>query len=253
MYKSKKILALITARGKSKRLPRKNIKLFGGKPLIAWTINQAKKSRFIDRIIVSTDDKEIAEISRKYKADVPFLRPKKLATDNAKSIDVILHTLNWMKGHDKAYDIIILLQPTSPLRASEDIDKAVELLFQKDTKSIVSVCELDYSPFWVNTLPEDGCTKDFIKKGFINRNSQQLPKFYRLNGAVYLAYCDYIRKQKSFFGAESFAYLMPKERSIDIDDELDFRFAEFLIKNKKQIEHNINIAKKVNLKMTKRI
>lgn len=181
---------------------------------------------------VSTEDKEIAEISKKYGAEVPFIRSKELAEDNAKGIEVVLHAINWLKKNNrqKQYDLIMLLQPTSPLRKYEDIYKAIELLFLKETKAIVSVCEVDYHPLWVNTLPEDGCMKDFIRQDVLNRNRQELPKFYRLNGAIYLSYCDYIKEEKSFFGEKTFAYIMSRERSIDIDDEIDFKLAEILIK-----------------------
>jgi len=233
MYKSKNILGLIPARGGSKGLPRKNIKLLLGKPLITWTIEQALASKYLDRVVVSTDDKEIAEISKKYGAEVPFLRPRELATDEAKGIDVILHAINWLKENDKQkqYELIILLQPTSPLRTREDIDKAIEFLFLKEAEAIVSVCEVDHHPLWANTLPEDGCMKDFIRQEIMNKNRQELPVFYRLNGAIYIAYCDYLQKQKSFFGKKTFVYIMPKSRSMDIDDEVDFKLAQILVKN----------------------
>ena len=232
MYKGKNILGLIPARGGSKRLLRKNIKLLLGKPLITWTIEQALASKYLDRVVVSTDDKKIAEISIKYGAEVPFVRPKELAEDDTKGIDVVLHAIDWFKEDDKQkkYDLIMLLQPTSPLRTTEDIDKVIELLFLKEAKTIVSVCEVDHHPLWVNILPEDGCMKDFIRQKIMNKNRQELPVFYRLNGAIYLAYCNYIKKQKSFFGEKTFAYIMPGEKSIDIDDEIDFKLVEILIK-----------------------
>ena len=233
MYKGKNILGLIPARGGSKGLPRKNIKPLLGKPLIAWTIEQALASKYLDRVVVSTDDKEIADISKKYGAEVPFMRPKELAEDNAKGIDVVLHAIDWLKENDKRkqYDLIMLLQSTSPLRTTEDIDKAIELLFLlKEAKAIVSVCEVDHHSLWVNTLPDDRCMKDFIKPKIMNKNRQELPKFYRLNGAIYIAYCNYLQKRKSFFGKETFAYIMPREKSIDIDDKIDFKLVEILIK-----------------------
>jgi len=232
MYKGKNILGLISARGGSKGLPRKNIKPLLGKPLIAWTIEQALASKYLDSVIVSTDDKEIADISKKYGAEVPFMRPKELAVDKARGIDVVLHAIGWLKENDKRkqYDLMMLLQPTSPLRRFEDIDKVIEFLFLKEAKAIVSVCEIDHHPLWANTLPEDRCMKDFIKQEIMNKNRQELPVFYRLNGAIYLAYCNYMEKHKSFFGEKSFAYIMPRERSVDIDDEIDFKLAEIIIK-----------------------
>ena len=230
MYKGKTVLGLIPARGGSKGLPRKNIKPLLGKPLIAWTIEQALVSKYLDRVVVSTEDKEIAEISIKYGADIPFVRPKELAEDNAKGIDVVLHATDWFREKDKRkqYDLIMLLQPTSPLRITEDIDKAIEFLFLKEAKAIVSVCEVDHHPLWANTLSEDGCMKNFIRKEIMNKNRQELLKFYRLNGAIYLAYCDYIKEQESFFGEGTFAYIMPRERSIDIDSDLDLKLAAII-------------------------
>lgn len=233
MYKGKTILGLIPARGGSKGLPRKNIKPLLGKPLIFWTIEQALASKYLDRLIVNTDDIEIAEISKKYGAEVPFIRPKELAEDNAKGIDVVLHAIDWFMKNDKLkqFDLLMLLQPTSPLRTTEDIDKAIEYLFLREAKAIVSVCEVDHHPLWSNTLLEDGCMKNFIRREVMNKNRQELPVFYRLNGAIYLAYCNYIKERKSFFGKETFAYIMPKERSIDIDNEIDFKLAQILVKS----------------------
>ena len=230
MYREKTIIGLIPARGGSKELPRKNIRPLLGKPLIVWTIKQALASEYLDRVIVSTDNKEIAEISKKYGAEVPFMRPKELATDKAKGIDVVLHVIDWMKRNDNLYDLIMLLQPTSPLRTKEDIDKAIELLFLKKAKAIVSVCEVSHHPYWSNMLPPDGCMADFIKPEIANKNRQELPTFYRLNGAIYLAYWSYLREQRTFFGQETFAYIMPRDRSIDIDSEIDLKLAEILMK-----------------------
>jgi len=236
MHKNKTILGLIPARGGSKGLPRKNIKTLLDKPLIAWTIEQALASKYLDRVIVSTDDEEIAEVSKEYGAEVPFLRPEELATDEAKGIDVVLYAIDWMERNDKPYDLLMLLQPTSPLRTSNDIDKAIELLFQKNAQAIVSVCEVDHHPYWSNTLPDDGCMKDFIKPEVTNKNRQELPIFYRLNGAIYLAYSDYLKEKRSFLGKDTFAYIMPQRRSVDIDNEVDFKLAGIVIRENKQKE-----------------
>jgi len=234
MYKDKKILAMIPARGGSKRLPRKNIRELHGRPLIAWTIEEAKKSRYIDRIIVSTDNKEIAEVSKRFGVEVPFLRPKELAQDETKTIDVVRHTIEWAeKESGEVYGLLITLQPTSPLRSSEDIDNAVELLFKKNAKAIVSVCEAENHPYWSNVLPKDGCMDGFVKPENESKNHQDFPAFYRLNGVFRLAYIDYFKKEGAFFGRDTYAYIMPRERSVDINDEMDFDFAEFLMKNKK--------------------
>jgi len=228
VYKNKTIIGIITARSKSKGLPKKNIKLLAGIPLIARTIQQAKKSRYLDKLIVSTDGIEIAEISCLYKADVPFLRPKRLAKDKSSSVDTLLHALDWYKKDNIYFDIIVLLQPTSPLRTAEDIDNSIELLFSKKAKAIVSVCEAEHHPYWANILPKNGSMKNFLSVEIKNKNRQSLPIFYRLNGAVYTAFSDYFIRQNGFFGDKTFSYIMPKERSVDIDTELDFKFAELL-------------------------
>jgi N-acylneuraminate cytidylyltransferase/CMP-N,N'-diacetyllegionaminic acid synthase len=232
VYKSKRFLGIVPARGGSKGLTRKNIALLLGKPLIAWTLEQALASNYLDKVIVSTDDKEVADVSKKYGAEVPFLRPKSLATDNAVVIDAILHAIDWLEKHNDNYDLVMLLQPTSPLRTKEHIDKAIELLFLKKAQSIVSVCEAEHHPYLMNTLPLDGCMKDFLKAEVYGKNRQDLPIFYRLNGAIYLAYVSYLKVNNSFFGDKTYAFIMPRECSVDIDDELDFQIAELLLMEK---------------------
>jgi len=234
MYNNRKVLALISARKESKGLPNKNTKLLLSKPLIAWTIEDARDSRYVDRIVVSTEDRAIADISRKYGAEAPFYRPKRLAMDKTKYIDIVLHAIGWFEKKEGAvYDIIVILQPTCPLRTAGDIDKALALLFCKKAKAVVSVCEVEHPPYWANILPKDDCMRNFIKRGIVNKNRQELPLFYRVNGAVYVSYWDYLKKTKSFFGKDTFAYIMPKERSIDIDGRIDFKLAELLMKSKK--------------------
>jgi len=227
MYNNRKVLAIIPARGGSKRLPHKNILDLNGKPLIAWTIETAKKSKFIDKLIVSTDDDKIAEISKKYGAEVPFIRPENLSSDTTTSVDVILHTINFYNEKKIQFDYVLLLQPTSPLRTNEDINNAFNLLNDK-TKAVVSVCETEHSPLWSNTLPADLSMKDFIKPEIRNMRSQDLPKYYRLNGAVYLADIEYFIYYKGFLGDETKALIMLQEKSIDIDSEVDFVLAGLL-------------------------
>jgi N-acylneuraminate cytidylyltransferase/CMP-N,N'-diacetyllegionaminic acid synthase len=229
MYKEKKILALIPARGGSKGLPRKNIVPLLGKPLIAWTIEEALSSKYLDGVIVSTEDEEIARIARKYGAETPFKRPKQLARDSSKGIDVVLHAIDWFKKKGNRYDLLMLLQPTSPLRTVEDIDGSVEYFFTKQGNVVVSVCEAEHSPLWTNTLPDDMCMKNFINLKFGGLNRQELPKYYRLNGAIYLSFCDHLQREKSFFGKGTSAYIMPKEKSVDIDGNFDFNLAEFIL------------------------
>jgi len=230
MYKGRKILALIPARSESKRLPGKNIKMLAKRPLIAWTIEHAMLSDYVDKIVVSTDDRKIADISERYGAEAPFLRPRKLATDKATSIDVLLHSLDWLKKNKEFYDIVVFLQPTSPLRTGRDIDRAIRLFFSKKAKAVVSVCGVGHSVLWSDTLPKNGCMKDFMK----NKQDKH-KKYYMLNGAIYLVCVDFMRNNRTFLGAKTFAYMMPRERSIDIDNKVDFLVAESLLKNRKKI------------------
>jgi N-acylneuraminate cytidylyltransferase/CMP-N,N'-diacetyllegionaminic acid synthase len=229
MYKNKKFLAIIPARGGSKGIKNKNIVELKGKPLISYTIEEAKKCGIFDKIIVSTDSPEIAKISEKYGAEVPFLRPKKLAIDTASTVDVILHALDYFKAESEHYDYFVLLQPTSPLRKAEDILNAINLLFEKDADSIVSVCEVEHSPLFCNTLPEDLSLSNFIKKELRNKRRQDLPKYYRINGAIYISKIETFLKIKDFYEGKSYAYIMPIERSIDIDNVIDLKLAELLM------------------------
>lgn len=230
MIENKKIIALIPARSGSKGLPGKNLQNLAGKPLISWTIETARQCTFIDKIIVSTEDEEIARVARNAGAEVPFMRPHVLATDDAKGFDVVLHCINWFEKNNSFYDILLLLQPTSPLRSPLDIENALKRLFEKDAGSIISVCAVEHHPYWSNELPENLSMKNFIKpEATVNR--QDLPVFYRLNGAIYLAFTDYFKKQRGFFGTDTYAYIMPSERSVDIDSLLDLQLAEIIKKS----------------------
>lgn len=231
MINNKTITAIIPARGGSKGLKRKNIKLLSELPLIAYSIIAAKNIDFIDNLIVSTEDKEIAEIAQKYGADVPFMRPKELADDNAKTTDLIIHAAETLKKKKIQTDIILLLQPTSPLREKKDIIAAFEMF--KDTsnaKAVVSVCEVSHSPLWTNTLPDDLLMDNFIDKNILNKNRQQLQQYYRINGAIYIADYKYFIRNSGFHGKQTYAYIMPPEKSIDIDNILDFKLAEIILK-----------------------
>jgi CMP-N,N'-diacetyllegionaminic acid synthase len=229
MYRGKSIFGLIPARGGSKGLPQKNIRPLNGKPLIAWTIETALQFNGFDQVFVTTDDPEIATVSKQYGASVPFIRPAELATDEAKGIDVVIHALNWLAEHGHHYDLVFLLQPTSPLRQVDDIKECLDLFLQKQAGAIVSVCEAEHPPLWMNTLGPDLCMKDFLRKEIADENRQSLSKYYRINGALYLSDWDYLMKNQGFMGNETYAYIMPKERSVDIDTELDLKFAEFLL------------------------
>ncbi|CAH2211896.1 acylneuraminate cytidylyltransferase family protein [Tepidibacter aestuarii] len=228
----KKILAIIPARGGSKGVPRKNIKHLYGKHLIGWTIEAAKKSKYIDRLIVSTEDKEIAEVSKKYGCEIPFLRPKELAKDDTSGIDPVIHAVNCMKN-DYGYnpDYVMLLQCTSPLRNEKQIDESIELILENEnSESLISITEVEHNPYWNKKIDKNGFLKDFIeydKSKFVRR--QDFKKIYRLNGAIYIAKTDLLIRQKSFDTKFTIPYIMDKKSSIDIDTIEDFELAEFYI------------------------
>ena len=226
MIHTKKILAIIPARGGSKRLPRKNVLPLAGKPLIGWSIDAAKNSKYIDQIFVSTDDKEIADVSSLFGVDVPELRPDHLASDTATTESVLTYTLEKF-GRD--VDIIVLLQPTSPLRTAQHIDEALDLFIEKQAFSVVSVTPCEHPPLWANTLPEDGTMGDFIRPEALKR-SQDCGDFFRFNGAIYIFD---VRKFREYgeirYTEESFAYVMENRVSFDIDQQLDFELAEFFM------------------------
>jgi len=226
MYNNKTFLAVILARGGSKRLPRKNILELAGKPLISWSIEAGLNSKYIDNVIVSSDDDEILNIAKHFKSNI-VKRPLELANDTATSFDALKHTID----NVDCYDYVILLQPTSPLRTSKDIDEAIELLISKNSDAVISVTEMDHNPLWSNTLPENRSMKNFIDREIINGRSQDLPKYYRLNGAIYICDRNRLLKEKSFFIEDNiYAYIMARESSIDIDEMMDFKLAELYIK-----------------------
>jgi N-acylneuraminate cytidylyltransferase len=226
MINGKKVLALIPARGGSKRLPRKNILPLRGKPLIGWSIDAAKESRYIDQVLVSTDAQEIADVASLFGVVVPELRPDNLSSDTAKTESVLVYSL---EKFGDGIDILILLQPTSPLRTAKHIDEALELFMEKQALSVVSVTPCEHSPMWSNMLPEDRAMQDFLRPDALNR-SQDLDTFYRLNGAIYVFDAHKLLEHKEIrYTTESFAYLMDNQFSFDIDTEFDFDLAEFFM------------------------
>lgn len=223
------MLAIIPARGGSKGVPGKNIKNLGDKPLIYYTIKAAKESVFIDRIIISTDDEEIAEVAKKCGAEVPFMRPDELATDTAKAIDTYLYTVN--KLNESSNDLIeefIVLQPTSPLRSATDIDNAVEIFIKNRADSVISVVEAEHPPYWYKKITNEGILKDyFISNNSLNR--QEYDRTYLPNGAIFVFRYNILKETLNYYTDKTYPYIMPKERSVDIDNVLDFKMAEFLI------------------------
>jgi CMP-N,N'-diacetyllegionaminic acid synthase len=226
-----KNLAIIPARSGSKGLKDKNIKDLNGMPLLAYSIDSAKKSGLFDEIYVSTDSEEYAEIAKSYGASVPFLRSKETATDAASSWDVVREAIKRYNDINQEFNLICLLQPTTPLRTANDILNAFQLLESKNANAIVSVCEVDHSPLWCNVLPEDLSLSNFIKKDISKTPRQRLDRFYRLNGAIYLFRVDYFKICESIYDSKCYASIMDKEKSIDIDDNIDFIFAETVMKS----------------------
>ncbi|MDD4975465.1 MAG: acylneuraminate cytidylyltransferase family protein [Bacteriovorax sp.] len=225
MIKGKKILAIIPARGGSKGVLRKNIRELAGKPLIAWSIEEAKKSKYIDRLILSSDDAEIISVAKTWGCEVPFVRPSELAIDATPGMEPVFHAMEKVPG----FDIIVLLQPTSPLRNVEDIDGTIERCLENDSNACVSLAEVEQSPFWMYTLAPNCEMKPIMEKdnNFVRR--QDLPKVYTLNGAVYVAKSEWLLEKKSFVTEETLGYIMPQDRSLDIDTEFDLKLAELMI------------------------
>ncbi len=236
MYKNKKILAVITARGGSKSIPRKNIKELCGKPLIAYTIEAARGSKYLTRTILSTDDKEIAEISKKYGADAPFMRPAEYAQDKSTSMEVAQHALGWLKENaDEEYDYLMILQPTSPLRTPEDIDECIQKAVDTNADSVMSMIELeDFSTKKLKKIEDGTILPYFEDEGKESSRRQDLCKMYKRNCAIYLTKTDFIEKG-DLFGEISRPHIMPEERSIDINTPIDFEMAEFFIKKVRTI------------------
>ncbi len=227
MYKNKTFLAVVPARSGSKRLPKKNILSLCGKPLISWSIDAAIKSRYLDKIVVTSDDDMILDIANKHGVHA-IKRPDELASDSATSYDVVKHTLDNLES----YDYVALLQPTSPLRNETHIDDAIEYMEEKKANAVISVCETDHSPMWSNTLDSSLSLKDFIKNEFLNKRSQDLDKNYKLNGAIYICKTDSLIKEQGFFLEDNiYAFIMDRLSSVDIDQDIDFKIAKALMES----------------------
>lgn len=225
-----KHIAIIPARSGSKGLPDKNIKLLHGKPLIGYAIEAAEQANLYDCVHVSTDSEQYAQIAREAGADVPFLRSEELSSDTAGSWDVVRWVLAQYAARGQEFDMVTLMQPTSPLREAEDIRQAYRIFTEKSADAVVSVCEMDHSPLWSNTLPEDGCMNGFLNRA-ANAGRQSLPTYYRINGAIYMLQTGLLAEgAPGLYHEGTYAYVMPKERSIDIDDEMDFEIAQVLMK-----------------------
>lgn len=233
MYQNKKILGVITARGGSKGIPGKNIKLLLGKPLIAYSIEAAKNSQYLDRCIVSTDYDEIIEAAKKYGADVPFKRPDELAQDDTPHLPVMQHAIKWVKDNQgEEYDYAMILQPTSPLRTGQDIDNCIKKIVDTGADSVISMMELlNFSLKKMKKIENDLILPLVQEEGPSSSRRQQLEKIYKRNAAIYLTKTE-VLMAGDLFGKISRPYIMPEERSLDIDHLIDFEMVEFLLAKK---------------------
>lgn len=225
MIDGKRILAIIPARGGSKGVPGKNLRRVGGKPLIAWAIDGARRSRFIDRLIISSDDPEIIAQTHAHGGEAPFVRPAELARDDTPSEAAVAHAIGELPG----YDYVVLLQPTSPLRESGDIDGTIERCVTQGADSCISVSRAEQSPYWMYRLKSDGVIEPFIESDYLTARRQELPAVYYPNGAVFVARTDYFMRHQSFESQSAVAFEMPPERALDLDSELDFAVLEALL------------------------
>ena len=231
MIDDKKVLALIPARGGSKGIPHKNIIDLCGRPLIEYSISAARSSKYIDRVIVSTDDAEIAKVSVESGADVPFLRPAELAGDNSRTVDAVLHAVNLLKAQGEEYHILVLLQPTQPLRTSEDVDKAIEKFIESNCQDLVSVSPVDDNPLLIRSIENDKLIPLINASSTCRR--QDMPAYYRVNGCIYINLIDELNESTSF-NDNRIPFVMSREHSVDIDEMKDLHIAEYYLKSKKE-------------------
>lgn len=235
MVHGKKILCIIPARGGSKGLERKNIKSLLGKPLIAWSIDHAIKSKIVDKIFVSTDDEEIAKIAVKYGAEVPILRPLHLALDNSSTIDVVLHAIDYFERQNDLFDLVLLLEPTSPLREPDDISNAAENLIKSNkAESIVGVCKVEsqHPVFLVGIVNK--MLVPYVNKNFEVIRRQDISPLYFFEGSIYISYISSLKKRKNFYHNRTMGYEVPKWKSFEIDDLTDFIIIESIMKAKNE-------------------
>ena len=235
MYKVPKVLGIIPARSGSKEIPNKNIISVGSKHLISWTISAAKKAKLLDRIIISTDSKKYYSIFEKYNVEIPFLRPKKLSTDQAKSEDVVIHALNWLWKNEKYYpDYVLYLQPTSPMRTSGDIDESIKIAQTKKADSVVSVELSNRHPYFMKKIDSNGLISHYEKQKSLTPRRQELDPIYVLNGAIFLVRTKPFSKSKNWYGGRCYPYIMPSDRSIEIDSLYDLHVADLLLNEKEK-------------------
>lgn len=229
MLQDRKILIIVSARGGSKRLPNKNIKPLNGKPLISYAIAAALASKHRDKVVVSTDSPKIARVAAKYGAEVPFLRPAALATDNASLVPALQHAVRYYASTGFHPDIVLRVSPTSPLVLPEYIDGAIETMLKTKTTSCFSACEIGERPEWMYGLRRGRPFLFLGKEEALRTRSQDLPKLYRTNGAVGVFEVDVLMKENKIYSDNASIFIMPRERSVDIDEQIDFTIAEALM------------------------
>ena len=224
------VVALVTARGNSKSIPGKNLATVAGKPLIAWTIEAARRAAGVGRVVVSTDDDRIASVARQWHAETPFRRPAELAEDDSPHIDVMLHAVRWLEEHEGCKpDYMLLLQPTSPLRTTEDVEAVIRIASETDVDGVVSVCPVHDHPYLTKRITDDGLLANLVDSGIAYLRRQDLPPAYCLNGALYLMKREALLEQKTFNPARMAPYVMPRERSLDIDDPWDLHVIDRML------------------------
>lgn len=232
MEKSHTTLCIIPARGGSKRIPRKNLAVIGGKPLISYTIKAALDSRILDRICVSTEDIEIAETAQTEGAEVPFMRPGELAEDNIPGIHAVIYTIRLLEERENYRpDYILVLPPTSPFRTSQDVVNTVKLALGKKADSVIGISPSIQHPYWMKTVTDEGRLEPFIE---LDRHyqAQQLPSVYAVNGSIYLVRREMLLEHQTYYYDNTYAYIMPIERSLDIDSPWDLYLADLIIKDR---------------------
>jgi len=230
MYKDKSFLAIIPARAGSKGIPHKNITNINGKPLIKYTIDEASKSKYIDRILVSTDSKKIADISKECGADVPFLRPSSLASDTSKTIDTIIYTIEKLKYMGELYDYLVLLQPTQPLRQSFHIDEAIEKIIKYNSSSLVSVSKVREHPILMRTVNKDGLMNRLLEANSTVRR-QDFPDYYKVNGSIYINKIDESLNCVTSLNDNVLPYIIDEKFDVDIDNYIDLEVFKLKLKD----------------------
>ena len=219
MINEKTVLGVVPARGGSKSVPRKNIRMTAGKPLIAWTIEEAHKSKYLDRLVLSSEDQEIMEVASRYGCEVPFQRPAELALDDTPGMAPVLHALDELPG----YSYVVLLQPTSPSRSVEDIDGCIARCENTHAKACVSVVKCQQHPYLMFSADRNFALQRLVPEATNFHRRQDYPDFFLLNGAVYVARSEWLRQSRTFLTDDTVGYEMSEERSLDIDEEEDFR------------------------------